>query len=50
MSKDHQEKDKGKKGKGGEDRKKYDKRKIIKKIKKKVEGTFLTNPPSREFV
>ena len=31
MSKDHQEKDKGKKGKGGEDRKKYDKRKIIKK-------------------
>ena len=31
MSKDHQEKDKGRKG---EDRKKYDKRKIIKKIKK----------------
>ena len=31
MSKDHQEKDKGKKG---EDRKKYDKRKKIKKIKK----------------
>ena len=47
MSKDHQEKDKGKKG---EDRKKYDKRKIIKKNKKKVEGTFLTNPPSEEFV
>ena len=45
MSKDHQEKDKGKKG---EDRKKYDKRK--KKDKKKVEGTFLTNPPSEEFV
>ena len=54
MSKDHQEKDKGKKGKRGEDRKKYDKRKIIKKKKnkknKKVEGTFLTNPPSEEFV
>ena len=53
MSKDHQEKDKGKKGKREEDRKKYDKRKIItknKKKNKKVEVTFLTNPPSEEFV
>ena len=37
MSKDHQEKDKGKKGKRGEDRKKYDERKII-IIKKKKSG------------
>ena len=36
MSKDHQEKDKGKKGKREEDRKKYDKRKIITKNKKKI--------------
>ena len=48
MSKDHQEKDKGKKGKRGEDRKKYDERKIIKKIKKKKwKGLFLRILPRR---